>query len=187
MHPGSVFLLTYWTVLIAELAGDKSLYTIASLTLRYSWRCIFVGLAAGFASKMLVAVLLGRALSQIPIRWLAVVSAVSLLTTAALLWRRQEAATVTGWRGAGAAVSFGSIFFSEWADFGQIAAAMVTAQYHSPFESWLGGTLAMMTKGALALTIGVKLREYLPAAGLRSLATACCVALAAVALVEAVL
>ena len=28
---GYVFLISYWTVLVAELIGDKSIYTVASL------------------------------------------------------------------------------------------------------------------------------------------------------------
>jgi hypothetical protein len=32
---GYIFLISYWTVLVAELIGDKSIYTVASLSLRF--------------------------------------------------------------------------------------------------------------------------------------------------------
>lgn len=190
---GSVFLLTYWTVLVAELAGDRSIYMIASLTLRYSWKSILAGITLGFAAKMLVAVIFGHFITQIPGRWLAAISAVTLLTTATILWNRsakgQDAALVLpggeAWAQGGMAVSFVSIFLSEWADFGQIAAALITVQYQSHLQSWLGGTLAMVTKGILAITLGIKLRSYLPAPILRNLAAASCLALACIALAEA--
>ena len=74
---GSVFLLTYWTVLVAELAGDRSIYMIASLTLRYSWKSILAGITLGFAAKMLVAVMFGHFITQIPGRWLAAIGSTS--------------------------------------------------------------------------------------------------------------
>ncbi len=42
---------------------------------------------------------------------------------------------------------------------------------------WLGGTLAMTTKGILAMVLGVKLRDHLPHRTLRTLASASCLTL----------
>jgi len=54
---------------------------------------------------------------------------------------------------------------------------------NSPFEGmWLGGTLAMTTKGALAMLLGVKLRDRLPQRTLRTLASASCCVLGVLAL-----
>jgi len=61
---GYVFLITYWTVLVAELIGDKSIYTVASLSLRFRARVMLSGMFLAFGGKMLVAVLAGQARVQ---------------------------------------------------------------------------------------------------------------------------
>jgi putative Ca2+/H+ antiporter (TMEM165/GDT1 family) len=61
---GYVFLISYWTVLVAELIGDKSIYTVASLSLRFRARVMLSGMFLAFGGKMLVAVLAGQALVQ---------------------------------------------------------------------------------------------------------------------------
>ena len=42
------------------------------------------------------------------------------------------------------------------------------------FAVWLGGTLAMTTKGALALVVGHKLSERIPQRMIRTIACASC-------------
>jgi len=66
MHFGYVLVTSYWTVLVAELIGDKSIYTVASLTLRFRARPVLFGMTAAFGGKMLAAVLLGQLLMQLP-------------------------------------------------------------------------------------------------------------------------
>ena len=82
----------------------------------------------------------------------------------------------------GTLVCFGALFIPEWADPGQIAAAALTVQAHSAWGPWLGGTLALMTKGVLALTLGLTLRQRVPRRQLRVFASVCCCALAVVSL-----
>ena len=79
---GYVFLVSYWTVLVAELIGDKSVYTVAPLSLQVSTSIMILGMFLAFGSKMLVAVLAGQMLVQIPSHWTAV------LSTAIFLLRR---------------------------------------------------------------------------------------------------
>jgi putative Ca2+/H+ antiporter (TMEM165/GDT1 family) len=71
---------------------------------------------------------------------------------------------------------------SEWGDPGQISAAALTVKSHSMLAPWLGGTLAMTTKGALAMTLGVKLRDRLPRRMLRTVASLSCSFLGVLAL-----
>ncbi|HLN98150.1 MAG TPA: TMEM165/GDT1 family protein, partial [Pyrinomonadaceae bacterium] len=71
-------------------------------------------------------------------------------------------------------VPFAALFLTEWCDPGQISAVALTAQSHVPLATWLGGTLAMMTKGGLAITLGLKLKDRIPEKRLRTLATASC-------------
>jgi putative Ca2+/H+ antiporter (TMEM165/GDT1 family) len=183
---GGILLLAYWTILVAELVGDKSIYTIASLATRFAGWQVMVGIGAAFALKMLVAVLLGQSLSRISGTWLALSSAATFFATAAFLLFRPAESPEPGrsrshWPSA-AAVSFAAIFFSEWADAGQIAAAILTAQHKLPQAVWIGGMMALMTKAVVAMTIGTKLRYVLPGLLLRRIAAASCLLLGAASL-----
>ncbi len=71
-------------------------------------------------------------------------------------------------------ITFAVIFFSEWGDVGQITAATLTARYQLPLMVWLGGTLALITKGLLALTLGQGLRKYVPQHILRPVSAGLC-------------
>ena len=84
-------------------------------------------------------------------------------------------------------VPFASLFLTEWGDAGQMSAAALTAQSKLPMAVWAGGTLALMTKGALAVVLGLKLREKLPERTLRRAAVFSCCLLGALALRQAIL
>jgi putative Ca2+/H+ antiporter (TMEM165/GDT1 family) len=81
-------------------------------------------------------------------------------------------------------ISFGSLFFTEWGDPGQISAAALTLKSHAIFAVWLGGTLAMTTKALLAMTLGLQLRDRLPRRTLRAVASVSCCILGVLALGE---
>lgn len=189
---GYVLLASYWTVLVAELIGDKSIYTVASLSLRLRAGLVFLGMLVAFGCKTLVAVLLGEWLAQVPVRWTTALSALIFFATAAFIWfKKPEPAAsrplaTTPWRQA-SLVPFASLFLTEWGDAGQMSAAALTAQSKLPLAVWAGGTLALMTKGALAMALGLKLRERVPEKALRRAAVVSCCLLGALALREAVL
>jgi Ca2+/H+ antiporter, TMEM165/GDT1 family len=184
---GYLLLVAYWTVFIAELVGDKSIYTVSSLTLRFRPFIVFGALVFAFAFKMFAAVLLGRVVVQLNSRWTDPASACAFFVSAMLIWFDEHETSVdkpdanVSWSRA-ALVSFGSLFFTEWGDPGQISAAALTLKSHSLFAVWLGGTLAMTTKGILAMVLGVKLRDRLPQRTLRTLASASCLILGLLAL-----
>jgi len=184
---GSVALVAFWTVLVAELVGDKSIYTIASLALRYRARVVLLAITAAFACKMLAAVFLARLLVHLQSNWTDILSAVAFFLSAFFLWFkepepvRQEPAVSPGWWRA-ATVSFASIFLTEWGDPSQIAVAALTVKFHAPLATWLGGTLAMTAKGGLAIALGIRLSDRLPQKMLRTLATASCCVLGILAL-----
>jgi putative Ca2+/H+ antiporter (TMEM165/GDT1 family) len=188
---GYAFLASYWTILVAELLGDKSIYTVASLSLRFRVGLVFLGMSAAFAGKMLVAVMLGRVLVQAPAQWTAAASALIFFVAAAFTWfrgpeggRARAPAAASSWQRA-ALVAFASLFLTEWGDPGQITAAALTAQSDMPLAVWFGGTLALTTKGALALTLGLKLRDRVNERVLRVVATVSCCVLGMLALHEA--
>jgi len=58
-------------------------------------------------------------------------------------------------------VSFAAIFFSEWGDVGQITAATMAARFGSPLLVWIGAVGAMVTKGALAASLGAGVRQWI--------------------------
>jgi putative Ca2+/H+ antiporter (TMEM165/GDT1 family) len=184
---GYLLLLTYWTVFISELVGDKSIYTVSSLALRFRPLVVFVGLAFAFASKMLAAVLLGSFIVQLNSHWTDLVSACAFFVSAMVIWfeepetpASQPAANISWSRAL--MVCFASLFFTEWGDPGQISAAALALKSHAIFAVWLGGTLAMITKGGLAMVLGVKLRDRLPQRALRTLASVSCCILGVLAL-----
>lgn len=181
---------SYWTVLVAELIGDKSIYTVASLSLRFRAGLVFCGMLLAFGGKMFVAVLLGKVLVQIPANRAAALSGLVFFLAAAFTWFRapEEAGELppapASWLRA-TLVPFASLFLTEWGDPGQISAAALTAQSNQPTAAWLGGTLALTTKGVLALTLGLRLRERVNRRALRVLATASCCLLGVLALRDA--
>lgn len=186
---GYLLLVAYWTVFIAELVGDKSIYTVSSLTLRFRPLVVFVGVFFAFTFKMLSAVLVGRFVVNLNYRWTDLVSACAFFVSAMLIWFEEHetaaarpAVTVPWWRAA--LISFGSLFFTEWGDPGQISAAALTLKSHAVFAVWLGGTLAMTTKALLAMTLGLQLRDRLPRRTLRTVASVSCCILGVLALGE---
>jgi Ca2+/H+ antiporter, TMEM165/GDT1 family len=171
-----VLLLSFWTVFVAELVGDKSIYSIASLSLRFRAGVLFTGITAAFAGKMLAAVLLAKVLVRLHF-WTDFLSAVAFFVSAFFLWIEEPEAIQAPKPGSGGwwpglAVCFGALFLTEWGDPSQIAVAALSVKSHTWLEPWLGGSLAMAAKGALAMTIGIKIRDWFPQKMLRTVATA---------------
>jgi putative Ca2+/H+ antiporter (TMEM165/GDT1 family) len=174
----SIALVAFWTVMIAELVGDKAMYTITSLTLRFRGALVFGAFVLASGVKMLVAVLLGAAIVLLQSRWASVVSALAFFVSAVLIWMERPAiasrtSPETTWT-KGALICFASFFLTEWGDPGQIAAAALVVKSHLLIATWLGAAAAMTTKGAIAMTIGLQLRDRLPHWTLRLVASASC-------------
>ena len=180
-------LLAYWTVLLAELLGDKSIYTVGLLALRFRPKLVFSGIAVAFAGKMFIAVLLGRVLVLLTPQRAGLLSAAAFFLSATLIWfgeKEEPLGPVASARSSLQTVMacFAALFFTEWGDPGQIAAAALALKSHWLSATWLGGTLAMMTKGGLAMVLGVKLRDRIPRRTLRTIACASCCVLGVLAL-----
>lgn len=159
-----IFFTAFAAVFIAEIAGDKLLYTTGVLAARYRTAPIMVGMAIAFMAKMGVAVLVGEAIAKLPRILVATITAISFLSVAVVLWRKpdrkQESKQDTTHKKA-AMVSFAAIFLSEWGDVGQVTAATLTAKYHLGFVVWLGAVSAMVTKGVLAAFLGAGIRRWI--------------------------
>jgi putative Ca2+/H+ antiporter (TMEM165/GDT1 family) len=135
--------------------------------------------------KMGVAVLVGQKLATLSPSLIAAVSAITFFATAAVLYlrgrRRANAAEEQTTFTRGASVSFAAIFLTEWADIGQLTAAMLVARFGAPLLVWSGATMAMMTKAALALALAAGLRKRIQSEWLRYGACATCVILGVLA------
>jgi Ca2+/H+ antiporter, TMEM165/GDT1 family len=185
-----LLLATYGTIFVSELLGDKSIYTISSLTMRFRALYVFYGFTIAFMSKMFAAVLLGQVISQLPKSLIAFTSTVTFLVTAFVIWFRKTDDESTRSKednhfARAALITFAAVFFSEWGDIGQVMAATLTARYQLPLVVWLGGTLALITKGLLALALGRGLRERVPFHVLRPVSASLCVVMGVVSAVGA--
>jgi putative Ca2+/H+ antiporter (TMEM165/GDT1 family) len=169
----TIFLATYGAVFIAEIVGDKLLYTTGVLATRYTSASIVLGMALAFSGKMAVAVAVGDAISRLPRALVAIVTAASFVGVAIALWRKPDVRPEKAKDKAvfsGMIVAFAAIFFSEWGDVGQITAAAMAAKFVSSataarlttaFVVWLGAVLAMVTKGVLAASLGAAIRSWI--------------------------
>jgi putative Ca2+/H+ antiporter (TMEM165/GDT1 family) len=185
-------LVAFWAVLIAELVGDKSLYALTSLALRFHWLVVFAAYTLASASKMMIAALLGSVIIGFHSHWTYLISGIAFFVSAILIWVEEppEMVPEKGWQGAwlkGFFVCFGSFFFTEWGDPGQIAAAALVLKSHLLMATWIGGTLALIVKGAAALTLGLQIRNHLPFRALRIVSSASCCVLGFLAIGESLM
>lgn len=174
----SIASAAYVTVLFAELLGDRSIYTISSLAMRFRLSHVLLGVTIAFGAKMGVATIAGRAIARLPSELVATISAMTFFVTAIILWRKkprdaEPVASERGWRRP-ASVSFGAIFLTEWADVGQITTAALVARFGHPLLVWSAATAAMFTKGILAIALGVGLQQRISQATLRYIALTLC-------------
>ena len=159
-----VLFVTYGAVFIAEIAGDKLLYTTGVLATRYRPAPILCGMTIAFMGKMAVAVTVGKAISTLPALLVAAFTCVSFVGVAITLWRKPVARTESKSDGPASKammVTFTAIFFSEWGDVGQVTAASMAARFGSPFVVWVGAVAAMVTKGVLAASVGAGVRGWI--------------------------
>ena len=130
----AVFIATYAAVFIAEIAGDKLLYTTGVLAIRYRSLPIVLGMALAFMLKMGAAVMLGSVIAQLPKPVIAALTAASFIGVMIVLWRKNDdlpgaADPKSDKLAAPTLVTFATIFLSEWADVGMITAATMAANH----------------------------------------------------------
>ena len=177
-----LLLSVYLTVLLTELVGDKAIYTISSLTSRFHPLPVFIGVVTAFAGKALAAVLVGQAVSELPRKTILLMSAVTFFLTALVIWfKRQDSRAGGAEEGRvgssrGALVAFAAVFLSEWGDIGQLTVINLTARYQLPLVVWVGATLALTTKGIVAISLGLGLRKLLPQNYVRAASVGLCLA-----------
>lgn len=172
-----IFATTYGGVFLAEIVGDKLLYTSGVLATRYHWAAVVTGMALAFMAKMSVAVAAGLAIGNLLPRWLvATLTGLSFIGVAIAMWRKPDVRApkerdTRMLKGAG--VAFATIFLSEWGDKGMMTAGAWAATWATTASSqdltrlnaavivWIGAVLAMVTKGSLAVTLGHGVRTWI--------------------------
>jgi putative Ca2+/H+ antiporter (TMEM165/GDT1 family) len=159
-----ILFTAFGAVFVAEIVGDKLLYTTGVLAARYRTAPIMLGMAVAFMAKMGVAVLVGDAISKLPRPLVASITAIGFIGVAIALWRKSDRPRESKEKhraSKAAAVSFAAVFLSEWGDVGQITAATLAAKYHRPLVVWVGAVAAMVLKGTLAAFLGGGIRRWI--------------------------
>lgn len=175
----AAFFAAYAAVFIAEIAGDKLLYTSGVLATRYRWGPVISGMSLAFMAKMAVAVALGAAIGELLPPWLvALLTALSFGAVALTVWRQPDVPLPQDKDGhalKGAAVTFSTILLAEWGDKGMVTAGVFAAAAvgnapqigASPTAMalvvWAAAVMAMATKGGLAVTLGARARRWIAA------------------------
>jgi len=171
----SVFFTSYSAVFIAEIVGDKLLYTSSVLAVRYRWAAVVLGMSVAFMAKMSVAVALGEAIGSLLPHWLvATMALVSFLGVALTMWRKPDIRKPKEKDSRllqGTLAAFATIFFSEWGDKGMMTAATMAAWASTQAKAepqlqvatvvWAAAVGAMVTKGGLAVTLGASVRQWI--------------------------
>ena len=173
----AIFLASYGAVFIAEIVGDKLLYTTGVLATRYRPAAIITGMSAAFMLKMGVAVLVGEAIAHLPRALVALVTAASFAGVIIAVSRKPDVRAPKAKDTRifqGAMVAFATIFFSEWGDVGMVMAGTMAAKYvwtaragqtagivETGVVVWLAAVGAMVTKGGLAVTLGAGVRRWI--------------------------
>jgi putative Ca2+/H+ antiporter (TMEM165/GDT1 family) len=173
----SVFFATYGAVFIAEIVGDKLLYTSGVLATRYRWSAVLTGMTLAFMGKMAVAVVLGTEIANLLKPWeVALLAAFSFVGVAIAMFRKSDVRTPKEKDKRilqGAAMAFATIFFSEWGDKGMVTAGIQAATWVTSasakgldptrvaWVAWVAAFSAMVTKGALAVTLGASARQWI--------------------------
>lgn len=158
-----IFSAAYGAVLVAEIMGDKLIYTTGVLATRFQPKLVVLGMAAASMVKMAVAVLVGQAISDLPPALTGAISGASFVLLAFALWRHREPkqkARLAHKSSQAVMVSFATIVSAEWGDIGQLTAAAVASRFASPYVVWFGAVSAMVTKGILAAALGSTLRRW---------------------------
>jgi len=175
-----IFFATYAAVFIAEIVGDKLLYTTGVLATRYRWGAVVLGMGLAFCCKMAAAVAIGAAVATLleHYRWVvALLTATSFAVLALTMWRKSDVRAPKEKDSRilqGTVVAFATIFFSEWFDVGMQAAGTMAVAFvwsanrpaelsvtTAAFIVWLGAVSAMVTKGALAVAFGATIRNWI--------------------------
>jgi putative Ca2+/H+ antiporter (TMEM165/GDT1 family) len=187
----AALLTTFVVVLPAELPDKTMMATLVLTTRFHRPLAVWSGVAAAFAVHVLLAVVLGKLVSELPSRPVDVAVAILFGIGAVLLWRSaddpEEEEDVGDAHGVlGVAVrSFGLILVAEFGDLTQLTTAGLAARTGQAVAVAIGSLAALWTVAALGVTAGRQLLRWLPVPTVRRVAAIIFAILAVVTAIEA--
>jgi putative Ca2+/H+ antiporter (TMEM165/GDT1 family) len=169
MHFLLPFLASLLIIGIAEL-GDKTQLLTLTLAAKYPMEKVIYGISSAAAVLMFIAVVLGKVIQRfIPMIIISILACAFFIIYGLMILApvpkenekkvSDESAVKSKdpfW------IIFGCFFMAEMGDKTQLAAFALTAKYGSPFQIWLGATLALILANLFGLLIGNVLRNYMP-------------------------
>lgn len=191
MFPVAIIAITFGIVFLAELADTSALATLV-LGARFPARWVMLGVGAGMAVHVVVAVLAGSLVALLPERPLEIILAVSFLVGAVLLLRGDDdddepaLGDTPRTRWSVLATSFGITVLSEFADPTQIVVATLTARYGAPIAVGIGALLALWAVSALAIYGGARLSRLIPVRWVVRVSAAILVVLSVLTAIDAI-
>jgi putative Ca2+/H+ antiporter (TMEM165/GDT1 family) len=167
---------TFLAVFPAELP-DKTMMATLVLTTRFRRPlAVWSGVAAAFTVHVVLAVAVGKLLSELPTRPVNAAVAVLFGVGAVVLWRsaddEEEAEDVGDAHGFGAiaARSFGVILVAEFGDLTQLTTAGMAARTGMPVAVAIGALAALWSVAAIGAVAGRQLLRVLPVRTVRRVA-----------------
>lgn len=183
-----VVALTFAAIVVVELP-DKTFIATLVLATKYRPLLVWVGVGAAFAVQVLIAVVLGKAVSLLPVSAVQAVALVLFLAGAVILYREgrshhessgeeyaARAGDVHGFRVV--ITSFLVLFAAEWGDLSQLLVVSLVARYDEPVSVFLGAWGALLAVSGLAVLAGRTLLRYIPIHALHYAGAVVCLALA---------
>lgn len=178
-----IITLSFLGVFSAELLGDRTLVAVMTLSLRTRILALLGGLIPAFLLKMGVAVLLGNYIQNIPQTVLIALSVATFAGLAINLWREDRSTITPSQLSESPVPAFATVFLSEWADPGQLTAAVLSARLKASGAVWVGAVLAMSAKSVVAICLGRTIARVVPARVLRYVSISTALALAVACLI----
>ncbi len=162
-------LVTFVAILFAELP-DKTMFATLLLSTRFKRKLpVWIGVSAGYGLHVVIAVLLGSALSNLPERPIQLAVGALFTIGGIITWRsgadddddvRETAAARTFMSIAWTAASV--IAVAEFADLTQLATAGFAARFADPVGVGLGAFLALSSVSGCAVLLGSWLQRVVP-------------------------
>jgi len=161
--------VTFLAIFFAELP-DKTMFATLLLSTRFKRKLpVWIGVSSGYGLHVVIAVLLGSALSNLPERPIQLAIGVLFTVGGIITWRsgtdddddvRETATARTFMSIAWTAASV--IAVAEFADLTQLATAGFAARFSDPVGVGLGAFLALSSVSGCAVLLGSWLQRVVP-------------------------
>jgi Ca2+/H+ antiporter, TMEM165/GDT1 family len=189
----NVFWTTFGLIFIAELP-DKTAFASVLLATRSNPWAVFVGSSLGFIVHALIAVLLGSALSMLPVMPVQLGAGLLFIVVGIVMFIRKpeeedESRTELEKEislGKQVATAFTVIFVAEWGDLTQFAMAALAARYKEPVTVFAASSLALTSVAGLSAVVGSLLKKTVPSTMLKKIAAVVFVLVGVFILVKAI-